>query len=152
MEPFNILTSCLLCLFSSLFHGTPSQSDADELVSLAKEVNAAQSGSAKQEQPDTGLLQKLAYMAAGDLAPVNAFIGGLAAQEVMKVREKPCDACCSLGAGSTFPGSTHHLPFGSPCRPAPGNSCLSCSGSTLMLWSACLRKRAHRFLRRSVPL
>ncbi|XP_072571330.1 ubiquitin-like modifier-activating enzyme 1 isoform X2 [Paramormyrops kingsleyae] len=61
-----------------------NQSDADELVSLTKEVNAAQSGSAKQEQLDKGLLQKLAYMAAGDLAPVNAFIGGLAAQEVMK--------------------------------------------------------------------
>lgn len=63
----------------------PLQSDADELVALAAEVNAAQSGSAKQEELDQALLKKLSYVAAGDLAPVNAFIGGLAAQEVMKV-------------------------------------------------------------------
>uniref|UniRef100_A0AAR2M1Q8 E1 ubiquitin-activating enzyme n=1 Tax=Pygocentrus nattereri TaxID=42514 RepID=A0AAR2M1Q8_PYGNA len=60
------------------------QSDADELVALAGEVNAVQSGSAKQESLDQALLKKLSYLAAGDLAPVNAFIGGLAAQEVMK--------------------------------------------------------------------
>lgn len=63
----------------------PLQSDADELVALAVEVNAAQSDSAKQEELDQALLKKLSYLAAGDLAPVNAFIGGLAAQEVMKV-------------------------------------------------------------------
>ncbi|XP_062871211.1 ubiquitin-like modifier-activating enzyme 1 [Trichomycterus rosablanca] len=61
-----------------------NQSDADELVALAAEVNAAQSGSAKQEELDQALLKKLSCVAAGDLAPVNAFIGGLAAQEVMK--------------------------------------------------------------------
>lgn len=61
-----------------------NRSDADELVALANEVNAAQSGSAKQEELSEGLLKKLSYVAAGDLAPVNAFIGGLAAQEVMK--------------------------------------------------------------------
>uniref|UniRef100_A0A673LDZ3 E1 ubiquitin-activating enzyme n=1 Tax=Sinocyclocheilus rhinocerous TaxID=307959 RepID=A0A673LDZ3_9TELE len=61
-----------------------SQSDADELVTLAEEVNAAQSGSAKQEQLDQAIIKKLSCVAAGDLAPINAFIGGLAAQEVMK--------------------------------------------------------------------
>uniref|UniRef100_A0A672M105 E1 ubiquitin-activating enzyme n=1 Tax=Sinocyclocheilus grahami TaxID=75366 RepID=A0A672M105_SINGR len=61
-----------------------SQSDADELVTLAEEVNAAQSGSAKQEQLDQAIIKKLSCLAAGDLAPINAFIGGLAAQEVMK--------------------------------------------------------------------
>uniref|UniRef100_A0A8C9VVV5 E1 ubiquitin-activating enzyme n=1 Tax=Scleropages formosus TaxID=113540 RepID=A0A8C9VVV5_SCLFO len=39
---------------------------------------------AKVEQLDEELLKKLTYVAAGDLAPLNAFIGGLAAQEVMK--------------------------------------------------------------------
>lgn len=63
----------------------PLQSDADELLALAGEVNAAQSDSAKQEELDQALLKKLSCVAAGDLAPVNAFIGGLAAQEVMKV-------------------------------------------------------------------
>lgn len=67
----------------------PLQSDADELVALAGEVNAAQSDSAKQEELDQALLKKLSCVAAGDLAPVNAFIGGLAAQEVMKVIQCP---------------------------------------------------------------
>ncbi|KAJ8411991.1 hypothetical protein AAFF_G00142580 [Aldrovandia affinis] len=61
-----------------------NQADAEELVSLANGVNSAQSGGARVEQLDEGLLKKLAYVSAGDLAPVNAFIGGLAAQEVMK--------------------------------------------------------------------
>lgn len=39
----------------------------------------------QQDSLDEDLIRKLAYVAAGDLAPVNAFIGGLAAQEVMKV-------------------------------------------------------------------
>uniref|UniRef100_A0A7N5ZRY3 E1 ubiquitin-activating enzyme n=1 Tax=Anabas testudineus TaxID=64144 RepID=A0A7N5ZRY3_ANATE len=58
--------------------------DGDELLTLAKEVNSAQTGSAKIEQLDEALIKKLSFVAAGDLAPINAFIGGLAAQEVMK--------------------------------------------------------------------
>uniref|UniRef100_A0A673BCV8 E1 ubiquitin-activating enzyme n=1 Tax=Sphaeramia orbicularis TaxID=375764 RepID=A0A673BCV8_9TELE len=50
----------------------------------SQEVNSAQTGSAKLEQLDEALIKKMSYVAAGDLAPVNAFIGGLAAQEVMK--------------------------------------------------------------------
>lgn len=61
------------------------QADGDELLTLAKELNSAQTGSAKVEELDEALLKKLSFVAAGDLAPVNAFIGGLAAQEVMKV-------------------------------------------------------------------
>ncbi|CAL8325721.1 unnamed protein product [Merluccius merluccius] len=61
-----------------------SQADADEVVALAKEVNSSLTGSAKVEQLDDALIKKLAFVSAGDLAPVNAFIGGLAAQEVMK--------------------------------------------------------------------
>ncbi|KAG9332397.1 hypothetical protein JZ751_014495 [Albula glossodonta] len=61
-----------------------NQADGEDLLSLAKVVNTAQSGGARQDQLDEGLLKKLAYVSAGDLAPVNAFIGGLAAQEVMK--------------------------------------------------------------------
>lgn len=66
------------------------QADGDELLTLAKEVNSAQTGSAKVEELDEALLKKLSYVAAGDLAPVNAFIGGLAAQEVMKVSDVSC--------------------------------------------------------------
>uniref|UniRef100_A0A3P8P6R0 E1 ubiquitin-activating enzyme n=1 Tax=Astatotilapia calliptera TaxID=8154 RepID=A0A3P8P6R0_ASTCA len=48
------------------------------------DVNSAQTGSAKVEQLNESLIKKMSYVAAGDLAPVNAFFGGLAAQEVMK--------------------------------------------------------------------
>lgn len=58
-------------------------------MTQAEEVNAAQTGSAKQEELDQAVIKKLACVAAGDLAPVNAFIGGLAAQEVMKVIWSP---------------------------------------------------------------
>uniref|UniRef100_A0A674PNQ0 E1 ubiquitin-activating enzyme n=1 Tax=Takifugu rubripes TaxID=31033 RepID=A0A674PNQ0_TAKRU len=61
-----------------------SQADGDEFVALAKELNSSLTGSAKVEELDEALLKKLAYVSAGDLAPINAFIGGLAAQEVMK--------------------------------------------------------------------
>lgn len=71
--------TCELCAF---------QPDGEELLALAKELNSAQTGSAKVEQLDEALIKKMSYVAAGDLAPVNAFIGGLAAQEVMKVSEK----------------------------------------------------------------
>uniref|UniRef100_A0A8K9XDC1 E1 ubiquitin-activating enzyme n=1 Tax=Oncorhynchus mykiss TaxID=8022 RepID=A0A8K9XDC1_ONCMY len=60
------------------------QADGEELVSLAKEVNSSQTGSAKVDELDDKLIKKLAFVSAGDLAPINAFIGGLAAQEVMK--------------------------------------------------------------------
>uniref|UniRef100_A0A673XW56 E1 ubiquitin-activating enzyme n=1 Tax=Salmo trutta TaxID=8032 RepID=A0A673XW56_SALTR len=60
------------------------QADGEELVSLAKEVNSSQTGSAKVDELDDTLIKKLSFVSAGDLAPINAFIGGLAAQEVMK--------------------------------------------------------------------
>lgn len=50
------------------------------MVALTKEVAAG-------AELDEELVRELAFQATGDLAPVNAFIGGLAAQEVMKV---PC--------------------------------------------------------------
>ncbi|XP_061760453.1 ubiquitin-like modifier-activating enzyme 1 [Nerophis ophidion] len=61
-----------------------NQADGEELLSMAKELNSAQTESAQVEQLDEALIKKIAFVAAGDLAPVNAFIGGLAAQEVMK--------------------------------------------------------------------
>uniref|UniRef100_A0A8C7XLE1 E1 ubiquitin-activating enzyme n=1 Tax=Oryzias sinensis TaxID=183150 RepID=A0A8C7XLE1_9TELE len=47
-------------------------------------VNSAQTGSAKVEELDEDLIKKVSFLAAGDLSPINAFIGGVAAQEVMK--------------------------------------------------------------------
>lgn len=63
----------------------PHQEDATELVTLAQTVNARALPAVQQDSLDEDLIRKLAYVAAGDLAPINAFIGGLAAQEVMKV-------------------------------------------------------------------
>nr|XP_008505284.1 PREDICTED: ubiquitin-like modifier-activating enzyme 1 [Equus przewalskii] len=69
-------------------HGRPprprNEEDAAELVTLAQAVNARALPAVQQDNLDEDLIRKLAYVAAGDLAPINAFIGGLAAQEVMK--------------------------------------------------------------------
>lgn len=61
------------------------QEDAAELVILAQTVNSEALPPGQQGILDEDLIRKLAYVAAGNLAPINAFIGGLAAQEVMKV-------------------------------------------------------------------
>ncbi|XP_052027978.1 ubiquitin-like modifier-activating enzyme 1 Y, partial [Apodemus sylvaticus] len=69
-------------------HGRPprphNEEDATEMVTLAQAVNAQALPAVQQDSLDIDLIRKLAYVAAGDLAPMNAFIGGLAAQEVMK--------------------------------------------------------------------
>uniref|UniRef100_A0A667WQT3 E1 ubiquitin-activating enzyme n=1 Tax=Myripristis murdjan TaxID=586833 RepID=A0A667WQT3_9TELE len=57
-----------------------SQSDADVLAVMVRELNAA----AQLEQLDEAVVRRLSYTAQGDLAPLNAFIGALAAQEVIK--------------------------------------------------------------------
>ncbi|KAM6141150.1 ubiquitin-like modifier-activating enzyme 1, partial [Erethizon dorsatum] len=61
-----------------------NEEDAEELIALAQDVNARAPPAIQQDSLDEDLIRKLAYVAAGDLAPINAFIGGLAAQEVMK--------------------------------------------------------------------
>lgn len=63
----------------------PVQSDADVLLNMVKELNAV----APLEELDEAAVKKLSYTARGDLAPMNAFIGGLAAQEVIKVSLMP---------------------------------------------------------------
>ncbi|KAL7891776.1 hypothetical protein AOLI_G00012520 [Acnodon oligacanthus] len=57
-----------------------NQTDAELLVAMAKQFSTA----ANFDKFDEDFVRKLSLVAAGDLAPVNAFIGGLAAQEVMK--------------------------------------------------------------------
>lgn len=48
---------------------------------MAKGINDK---SAKKVELDDGIISKLSYVAAGDLCPIQAFIGGITAQEVMK--------------------------------------------------------------------
>ncbi|XP_040891055.1 ubiquitin-like modifier-activating enzyme 1 [Toxotes jaculatrix] len=57
-----------------------SQSDADALLAIVRELNTV----TQLEQLDEVAVKNLSYTAQGDLAPMNAFIGGLAAQEVIK--------------------------------------------------------------------
>ncbi|KAM7006559.1 ubiquitin-like modifier-activating enzyme 1 [Tautogolabrus adspersus] len=57
-----------------------SKSDAEALLATVRELNTV----AKLEQLDEAAVTNLSYTAQGDLAPVCAFIGGLAAQEVIK--------------------------------------------------------------------
>lgn len=65
-----------------LFFCCPIQADAELLVNIAKELSATK----KFSDLDEDVVRKLSMVARGDLAPLNAFIGGLAAQEVLKVR------------------------------------------------------------------
>ncbi|KAF4112580.1 ubiquitin-like modifier-activating enzyme 1 [Onychostoma macrolepis] len=57
-----------------------SQADAEVLVTITKELCT----DAKFDELDEDAARHLSLVASGDLAPVNAFIGGLAAQEVVK--------------------------------------------------------------------
>ncbi|XP_049335420.1 ubiquitin-like modifier-activating enzyme 1 [Astyanax mexicanus] len=57
-----------------------NQADAESLVAMAKQLSTA----AKFDQLDEDAVRKLSLVAVGDLAPINAVIGGLAAQEVVK--------------------------------------------------------------------
>jgi ubiquitin-activating enzyme E1 len=51
---------------------------------LAKAIN--ESSTTKQDSLDEDLLRTFAYQATGDICSMQAVIGGMAAQEVMKVR------------------------------------------------------------------
>lgn len=51
------------------------------MLDMVKDLNVT----AQLEELDEAAVRNLSLTARGDLAPVNAFIGGLAAQEVIKV-------------------------------------------------------------------
>ena len=135
----------------------PHQEDATELVTLAQAVNAQALPAVQQDSLDEDLIRKLAYVAAGDLAPINAFIGGLAAQEVMKVSTDREGQGWGGPDTSLIPSLVHlcqapvnHSPLPLSCpipRLAPGSLCPSCSGCTLMHWS--VSPRTKRLSRRT---
>uniref|UniRef100_A0A670HU54 Ubiquitin like modifier activating enzyme 7 n=1 Tax=Podarcis muralis TaxID=64176 RepID=A0A670HU54_PODMU len=58
---------------------TPQQADADKMVELAQTISVS-----KEEELQEDLVRTFSYGCSGDLSPINAFIGGLAAQEVLK--------------------------------------------------------------------
>ncbi|KAE9964230.1 E1 ubiquitin-activating protein [Venturia inaequalis] len=58
-----------------------SDADAAEVFKIAQAINDAQE---EKAELDEKLLKELSYQARGDLSPMAAFFGGLAAQEVLK--------------------------------------------------------------------
>ncbi|KAK7576286.1 hypothetical protein V9T40_012572 [Parthenolecanium corni] len=61
-----------------------NRAEADEFVALAKSVNDTRPEGSGVENVNEKLLKQFAYVAAGNLSPMNAAIGGIVAQEVMK--------------------------------------------------------------------
>ncbi|CAK8690473.1 unnamed protein product [Clavelina lepadiformis] len=61
-----------------------NKDDVNLFVKIAKDTNEGLSGSAKQDEVDESLMKQFAYSACGDLCPMQAVIGGIVAQEVMK--------------------------------------------------------------------
>lgn len=59
------------------------QEDGNKFMALAAELNSKVDR--KVEELDEKLLREFASQASGDLCPMQAVIGGMAAQEVMKV-------------------------------------------------------------------
>lgn len=57
--------------------------DAEELLERAKEINEKAKHS-PLEKLDDRLLRLFSFTSSGNLSPLNAFLGGVAAQEVMK--------------------------------------------------------------------
>ena len=60
-----------------------NEEDATELIELAKEINGT-AGKSRVEKIDERLLRLFSFVSIGNLSPMNAFLGGAAAQEVMK--------------------------------------------------------------------
>ena len=63
------------------------QADGDTFVSLAKQLNDGWTSSAKADALDENLIRQFAYCSAGNICPMQAVIGGITAQEIMKVIE-----------------------------------------------------------------
>ncbi|XP_038667946.1 ubiquitin-like modifier-activating enzyme 1 Y [Scyliorhinus canicula] len=58
--------------------------DAERLVAAANKLSEEEPPTLNEEPLHEGLVRKLANVAMGNLSPINAFIGGITAQEVMK--------------------------------------------------------------------
>lgn len=78
---------------------------------MVKDLNEQAAPSLRQEQLNEDVIKELAFQATGNLAPVNAFVGGLAAQEVMKVMPGSRNSPQILGklARSSGPGFSSEI-------------------------------------------
>ena len=94
----------------SLTHYVRSQADADQFVATAKRVNSELPESCRQEEVDEKLMRTFAMMAAGDVCPMQAVIGGITAQEVMKVRHAQSTTCTMYTITSHTTQHLHDYP------------------------------------------
>ncbi|XP_069500261.1 ubiquitin-like modifier-activating enzyme 7 [Ambystoma mexicanum] len=61
-----------------------AKADAERLLELTRIINENAPEDVHQDPLDENLVRTFSYVSAGDLNPINAFLGGVAAQEVMK--------------------------------------------------------------------
>ena len=97
--------------------GPWSESDAAEFVQLAREINSTRSSPIEPDETILGLFSKTC---AGDLSPMAAAIGGIAAQEVMKAcsgKFMPIRQWLYLDARECLPEDLSSLTEDN-CRPA----------------------------------
>lgn len=59
------------------------QEDAEKFLAICKELNAGSANAIEELNED--VLKEFSYQSRGDICPIQAFIGGITAQEVMKV-------------------------------------------------------------------
>lgn len=59
-------------------------SDGDTFIEMAQQMNSAWTSELKCTELNTDLIRQFAYQATGNICPMQAVIGGIAAQEVMK--------------------------------------------------------------------
>lgn len=87
--------SVVVCMLT-IFWFMCCQADAEEFLKVVADVNAK--AEAKVEEVDADLMREFAYSSSGDICPMQAFIGGITAQEVMKV----CMHNCTILSQSTL--------------------------------------------------
>jgi len=63
-----------------------TQVDGDAFIEIAQQINSAWTSDVKCSELNADLMRQFAYQATGNICPMQAVIGGIAAQEVMKVR------------------------------------------------------------------
>nr|BEH82872.1 ubiquitin-activating enzyme [Halocynthia roretzi] len=61
-----------------------NKEDAEKMVKISEEINSALPDNVKQEKVDEKIIKQLSFGARGDLCPMQAVIGSITAQEVMK--------------------------------------------------------------------
>lgn len=66
------------------------QADGDTFIAVAKQLNDSWSFEAKESTLNEDLIRQFAYCATGSICPMQAVIGGITAQEVMKVNNSHC--------------------------------------------------------------